>query len=202
MDFVPPCEMCLNCYATEVSMDEIRSDKFQDLLEQMIAFAKGEQGDLTRTVMVGLAAPQVGISKRIILVDVQADGKGQTNELRVYVNPHVVWASTEMEVWYEGCYSTGNIAGIVSRPKEVLIRALDRHGSAVQEKHIGYVARIFQHEIDHLNGIRFPMRIRNPNDLHLVEIREFPLYRNQEMWREWHKKCSWSHWLEVINTDK
>lgn len=143
--------------------------------------------------MVGLAAPQIGISKRIILVDVKADGKGKVGDLRVYINPEIIWKSKREGEWYEGCFSIKNICGIVSRPTSIKIQAFvlqpgRLQAKFIQEKHKGYVARIFQHEIDHLNGVLFIDHIKEPDKLHRVEDHEFPLYRNKQAWRNWPRK--------------
>lgn len=181
--------------------------------------------------MVGLAAPQIGIPKRIILVDVAADGKGLpatprkprlpqagtggqvglrggrglVGDLRVYINPKITWLSKTKGEWYEGCYSTGlpakprklglrggrgRICGIVSRSVSIKIKAFTLQGEALEAKYIGYAARIFQHEIDHLNGKVFVDHIVNPDHLHWVEKKEFPIYRDKEAWRNWPKKAS------------
>ncbi len=174
----------------------------------MLKVAHGQQEDKKRPVMVGLAAPQIGILERIILVDVKADGKGKVGDLRVYINPEITWVSKEKGEWYEGCYSTGKVCGIVSRPKSIKIRGYTLQTTfplvkweygLVKEKYSGYVARIFQHEIDHLDGKRFPDLIKNPNNLHWVLKKEFPSYRNKKMWKDWPRKCSLEKWEKVKN---
>jgi peptide deformylase len=178
--------------------EEIKESKIQRLCDEMLAFARGEQKELQKSVLVGLAAPQIGKNLRIILVDIQADGKGSVSELRVYINPEIVASSEEREEWYEGCYSTGKVKGIVSRPKKITVKAFTREGIEVQETFSGYVARIFQHEIDHLNGIRFPDRLSDIKALHLVQPDEMHAYRNQEHWRNWHATIpreSWKHYI-------
>ena len=167
------------------------SPQTQKIIKTMLKVAKGKQINNQKPVMVGLAAPQIGIPKRIILVDVKADGKGKVGNLRVYVNPEIIWQSKRKGEWYEGCYSTGKICGIVSRPTSIKIHALNithRMCDIVEEKWTGYTARIFQHEIDHLNGKLFYDQIKNPDHLHLVKKKEFPLYRDKEAWRNWPKK--------------
>lgn len=164
----------------------------------MFKLAKGEQGDLQKSVLVGLAAPQIGKNMRVILVDVKADGKGNTAELRLYVNPEILSFSEEMEEWYEGCYSTEYLRGIVKRPKEIQIRGLDRYGNMIHETHNGYVARIFQHEIDHLNGIRFPDRISEEDVLHIVHSNEMSTYRNSQGWRSWKNTIPQKGWREYL----
>ncbi len=133
------------------------------------------------------------------MVDVKADGKGKIGDLRVYINPQITWASKREGEWYEGCYSTGRICGIVSRPQTIKVKAFTLKSwgvnlisplgwQMIKEEWTGYVARIFQHEIDHLNGKFFIDHIQNPDYLHWVEKNEFPLYRNKQAWKNWPKK--------------
>ena len=71
------------------------------------------------------------------------------------INPEITWMSEEQNEWYEGCFSTSRVCGIVSRPDKVKIKAYSEEGKIVEEEYSGYTARIFQHEIDHLDGILF-----------------------------------------------
>ena len=96
---------------------------------------------------VGLAAPQVGISKRVIVVDI---GEG----LFKLVNPEIV-ASSGIQDGAEGCLSLPDVVGNVKRSERVTVKALDENGDEVTIEATGYLARAFQHEIDHLNGILF-----------------------------------------------
>ncbi len=156
------------------------SKETQNIIKKMLKVALGEQKNPKKQIMVGLAAPQIGISKRIILVDTKADGKGVVGNLSVFINPKITWFSKDKSEWYEGCYSVPGICGIVSRPTSIKV---------AEKKYSGYVARIFQHEIDHLDGKLFLDLIKNPNHLHRVKQTEFPLYRNKEAWRNWPKKA-------------
>lgn len=200
-EFVRPSDPILIQPSNEVSIDEISSDKVQSDIERMLRIARGNQQDPTKTVLVGLAAPQVGISKRIILVDVGANGKGQVADLHIYINPEIVWMSEEKEEWYEGCFSTDRVFGIVMRPRKIQVRAWTREAREVIEEHEGYVARIFQHEIDHLNGHEFTEHIIDDNNLHWVEEGEIVSYRNQQQWRHWDNKCSREKWLSIKRGD-
>jgi len=96
---------------------------------------------------VGLAAPQVGISKRLVVVDI---GEG----LIELINPVIVKKNGE-EIDNEGCLSVPNVVGEVKRAKSVVIQALNRDGEKVEYEAEGLLARAFQHEIDHLEGILF-----------------------------------------------
>ena len=183
--------------AEEIKPEEIKSSELEDLIEKMLNAAYGEQTDRNKPLLVGLAAPQIGISKRIILVDVAARGKGNVGDLRVYINPEIVWRSDDGVEWYEGCYSTDRVCGIVSRPNAIKLRALTREGESIEEDYEGYTARIFQHEIDHLNGTEFVSHITDDDNLHLVEEDEFTEYRNNEGWRNWPKKCPRGKWEKI-----
>ncbi len=196
LQFVDCQNPILNGCSRALTIDEIVDSDMQKLFDRMICFAKGEQSDQQKHVLVGLAAPQIGIDLRIILVDVKADGKGNVAGLRLYINPEIIELSQETEDWYEGCFSTGNVKGIVRRPSQVKIKALTRDGSEIFETHTGYVARIFQHEIDHLNGIRFPDRVPCHESLHIVKTEEMPLYRNQGGWKDWKETIPQPEWKE------
>lgn len=96
---------------------------------------------------VGLAAPQIGVSKRVIVVDV-GDG------LIELINPEVIKAEGS-DTAVEGCLSVPGVLGEVARPAKVLVRGLNRKGDEVQYDADGLLARALQHEIDHLDGILF-----------------------------------------------
>lgn len=96
---------------------------------------------------VGLAAPQVGISKRVIVVDI---GEG----LFKLANPEIV-SSSGIQDGAEGCLSLPDVVGNVKRSEHVKVKALNEDGDEVTIEASGYLARAFQHEIDHLNGIIF-----------------------------------------------
>jgi peptide deformylase len=194
LHFVDCMDPILETKSRALTQEEIQDSRTQQFFDHMLLLARGEQGNARKSILVGLAAPQIGHAIRVILVDVQANGKGLVAELRLYINPEIVAYSEETEEWYEGCYSTGNIKGIVRRPAQVTIKALNRTGEEIFETHSGYVARIFQHEIDHLNGIRFPQRVPEEGHLHIVKEHEMYDYRNSQAWREWQNTIPQSDW--------
>lgn len=98
---------------------------------------------------VGLAAPQVGISKRVIVVDV-----GDDNGLIELVNPEIVTKDGE-QLGPEGCLSIPGLQGDVRRANHIVIKGFDRHGNPVQYEGTELLSRAFQHEVDHLNGVLF-----------------------------------------------
>lgn len=105
---------------------------------------------------VGLAGPQVGLSKRVIVIDPHDESTG----LLQLVNPEIVHAEG-WEEGTEGCLSIPGYVGEVSRYTFIKVVALDRNGRKVYIDAEGYLARIFQHEIDHLDGILYTDKCRN-----------------------------------------
>ncbi len=102
---------------------------------------------------IGLAAPQVGVLDRVIVVDVHEKGE-EPRPLRM-ANPEVVWASDELAACEEGCLSIPDQYSDVTRPKAVRVRYLDREGAVRELEAEGLLATCIQHEIDHLNGVLF-----------------------------------------------
>lgn len=119
----------------------------QALVDDMVETMRDEPG-------VGLAAPQVNIPLRVIVVEYGEDEEAPP-KLYVVVNPEIVRSSKETEVGVEGCLSIPGFAGEVERPVGVVVKGVDRHGKPLRLKSTGWLARIFQHEIDHLEGILF-----------------------------------------------
>ena len=142
-DFAKPSDPLLNQRSSEVLADEIQSQEIQSLIDGILAMAKGEQGDAKKKTMVGLAAPQIGVGKRVIIVGIDSTGMGDAPEFKVYINPVIVKRSRETEEGREGCYSTDKVCGIVERNVEVTVEALDRKGNKVLETHKGFPAKIF-----------------------------------------------------------
>ncbi|MDD2823323.1 MAG: peptide deformylase [Candidatus Daviesbacteria bacterium] len=197
--FVKPSDPILKNIAKPIPQEKIHLPKTKQIIKKMLSIAYGEQMDKSKPFLVGVAAPQLGISERIVLVDRLADGKGKAGDLNVYINPEITWKSEEEWEWYEGCYSADRVCGIVSRPIAIKIKAHDQNGNIIEEDFEYYTARIFQHEIDHLNGHEFVELVltQNPNNLHWVEDKEFMNYRNNEAWRNWPKKCSREKWEKI-----
>jgi peptide deformylase len=105
---------------------------------------------------VGLAAPQIGDSRQIIAVDVSAD----SNKPIVLINPVITWESEEILNDSEGCLSIPGIRGNVDRPGSITIKGKTLGGEDIEfEKIEGLMARAFQHELDHLNGVMFVDRL-------------------------------------------
>ncbi|ABV33258.1 MULTISPECIES: peptide deformylase [Pseudothermotoga] len=117
-------------------VDETTISLIKDLFETMYA-----------TDGIGLAAPQIGVSLRIFVMD---DGKP-----RVFINPEIIYKSEEKEIAEEGCLSVPEVFEDVERSKEVTVRYMNEHGEEVEESFVDYSARVVQHEYDHLQGVLF-----------------------------------------------
>lgn len=128
----------------------------QILIDDMIDTMRDAPG-------VGLAAPQVGVSERVIVVEYAELEEVEEGEepkevepnLYVMVNPEIVKASPETVVGVEGCLSIPALVGEVERAQEIRIKGFNRRGQPMKLKVDGWLARIFQHEIDHVNGVVF-----------------------------------------------
>jgi len=125
---------------------------FQTLVDDMIETMRDAPG-------VGLAAPQVGESLRLVVVE-YGEGEEEDTPKKLYIlaNPEFIQHSEETEDGIEACLSVPGLAGEVSRWKRVLVKAQNRRGQTVKIKADGWLARVFQHEMDHLDGIIFTDR--------------------------------------------
>jgi len=130
-----------------------------DMLETMRAY----QG-------VGLAAPQIGVLQRVIVAELPAEREGQEEKARrprtfVLCNPEITALSQEQQVGEEGCLSLAGWYGEVARAQAVEVRFQDRHGRRKKMRAEGFLARVLQHEIDHLEGILFTDRVTDLSTL-------------------------------------
>lgn len=112
---------------------------------------------------VGLAAPQIGLSERLIVIEYYEKEEDEENEevpkkVWAMINPEIIKSSEETMMGVEGCLSIPGLVGEVERHAEVQVKGLNRHGKPMKVKAKGWLARIFQHEIDHLNGVMFTDR--------------------------------------------
>ncbi len=105
---------------------------------------------------VGLAAPQVGILERVIVIEFgDEEDEEAPPKLYAVVNPEITRESNEREMGVEGCLSIPGFVGDVERSTAIVVKGQNKHGQNVKYKLNGWVARIFQHEIDHLEGVLF-----------------------------------------------
>lgn len=119
---------------------------------------------------IGLAAPQVGVLERVIVAELPKDEEDpQSGKLFVVVNPEAVKASAEEEEGEEGCLSIPGYVGDVRRARWITVKGQDVKGREVRIKAYGMLARVFQHEMDHLDGILFIDRVDSPDKIRQVQ---------------------------------
>jgi peptide deformylase len=154
--------------AVDVSCDDLETKETQNFIDSMIATMRDANG-------VGIAAPQVHVPKRIIIVEVRADNPRYPQQkpvpLTIIVNPVITEHSQEMEGGWEGCLSIPDMRGIVPRWTSLSFTGLDRRCRPYTDATAhGFFARVIQHEIDHLNGNVFLDRLPDLSSLtHLSE---------------------------------
>ena len=136
-------DRCLRVKSEEVEFDKDEMAKLYTEMCQAMWMANG----------IGLAAPQIGVNKRVIVVDETTEEHGQYAHLMV--NPKITWKSEEKVSLDEGCLSCPGENGEVSRPKEIKLTFQNKDGKYKKWKLDGIAARVVQHEIDHLEGILF-----------------------------------------------
>jgi peptide deformylase len=138
--------------------------EIRKLIEDMIDTMRAAPG-------VGLAAPQVGASERVIVVEYaeeaeeesEPDAPPKKKKLYAVINPEIVWTSDEIVEGTEGCLSIPGWTGDVLRPEAIVVKGLNRSGQRIKIKAEDWLARIFQHEIDHLDGILYIDRLIAPD---------------------------------------
>jgi peptide deformylase len=146
--------------AKKVDPKEISDPLFQQLIDDMFATMYDAPG-------VGLAAPQVNVSKRFFVLDVHDD----EYEPAVVINPKIESAEEEVEMT-EGCLSVPGMVGEIVRFKRVAVTGLDRYGEKIRLEGDGLLAQCLQHEIDHLNGVLYIDKARNVRPAVTEEERE------------------------------
>ena len=124
----------------------------QELIDDMVETMRAAPG-------VGLAAPQINVSQRVIVVEYGDEEDEQVPaKLYLVVNPEILRPSLETEKGTEACLSIPGFLGEVERVTSLTVKGLNRHGQPIRIKAKGWLARIFQHEIDHLDGVLFTDR--------------------------------------------
>jgi peptide deformylase len=133
-----------------------RLKKLCDPVAEITAEVRQLAADMLETMYdapgIGLAAPQVGVTKRLIVMDCIKNGPPEPMAL---VNPSIIWSSEDQTVYEEGCLSIPDIYNDITRPAEVIVRWTDLDGQQQEQQFSGIWATCVQHEIDHLDGKLF-----------------------------------------------
>lgn len=178
-DIVKAGDPVLHEPAREVEPGEIGSDKIQKIIDDMISSMRNAPG-------VGLAAPQIGVPLRIIVLEdtkeyssyaPKEDIKAQDRrpfDLLVIINPKLKKKSNKTALYFEGCLSVDGFRAVVERYLDVEVDGLDRYGNPIKINASGWQARILQHECDHLEGTLYVDKMV-PRTFRVVDNLELPL---------------------------
>ncbi len=197
LGMVAPQDPILSRTAKQVDPKLIRTPLVQQVIRGLREAAGSQQLNSKRgkghRMLVGLAAPQIGHSWRVIVVDTRVTpDRKHSGRLECLINPEIIWRSKETEEAREGCFSAGPVWGLVRRSVAIKIKALTPEGEKIERIFEDFTARIVQHEIDHLSGIRFPDRIKSDKKRHWVHAEELPLY--PDLIHGWARICSRERW--------
>jgi len=146
-------------YRVAKPVEEFNSPELQTLLTDMFDTMEALDG-------AGLAAPQIGVSLRVVIFGVESNPRYPEAEAvptTVLINPEIEVLDEATEEGWEGCLSVPGLRGLVPRHLKIRYRGVDQYGHRIERTASGFHARVVQHEVDHLDGVLYPMRI---NDLH------------------------------------
>ncbi len=136
-----------------------KAEKVDKVDDEMRRFLDDMLETMYDAVGVGLAAPQVGVSKRVLVIDAERDDEGKHAHPMYFVNPEIIWKSEEKVVCEEGCLSVPGQRAEVERFEKVRVRYLDYDGKEQEILAEDFLAIVLQHEMDHLDGILYIDRI-------------------------------------------
>ena len=143
-----------------------KAKKVAKITPELRALADDMVETMHKAPGVGLAAPQVAESVRLFVAELEESeenpGSGKTY---IIFNPEFIWKSDEVVEGVEGCLSVPGWAGEVTRHNKVVVKGLDRSGKRIRVEAEGWLARVFQHEVDHLDGVLFADRISDPEKI-------------------------------------
>jgi peptide deformylase len=144
-----------------VWVENVQEEKIQNLIDELITLVDQANG-------VGIAAPQMAASYRLFIVASRPNARypyAPEMQPTAMINPRIVAHSSEIVKGWEGCLSVPGIRGLVPRYQTIQVEYTDRSGNLQKQELTDFVARIFQHEYDHLEGLVFLDRVENNHDL-------------------------------------
>jgi peptide deformylase len=139
--------------------------ELEQLVQDMIETMEFKNG-------AGLAAPQIGVSQRVVIFGVEHNPRYPDAEpvpFTVLVNPKIVMLTREIEEDWEGCLSVPGLRGVVPRYTKLRYSGFDAEGNPIEREAAGFHARVVQHECDHLDGILYPQRMTDLSKLGYIE---------------------------------
>ena len=135
--------------ARDLSAEEIHSEEIKSLIADMFETMQEANG-------IGLAAPQIGISKKIAIIEVPTESdrypESEASEQFIIINPEIEFLTNELQGFWEGCLSVPGLRGFVERPSKIKVSYLDQDAKEQSIELEGFLATVFQHELDHLFG--------------------------------------------------
>lgn len=152
--------------AAKLSKEEILSEQTQSLIQDMNDTMKQLGG-------IGIAAPQIGVSKQVAIIDVEDDNprypEQKSSERYIIFNPEIEVVTQELQGFWEGCLSVPGLRGFVKRPKQVRIKYLDQNANEQVLEVNDFLSTVFQHELDHLFG---KLYVDHITDMSLLSYQE------------------------------
>lgn len=169
----PICRMgnpILRKKTQEVPKNFLKTKDFGQLLEDMHDSMKHYGG-------IGIAAPQIGIDWQLALIELMnfnRYGEEVSFPLTVFINPRIEYLTTDLQGFWEGCLSVPGLRGFVERPKKIKVTYWNQNGEEQEIIAQGFLATVLQHELDHLGGILYVDRVKDPKLLsYQEEFEEF-----------------------------
>ncbi|NTW62003.1 peptide deformylase [Candidatus Saccharibacteria bacterium] len=139
------------------------TDDTRKLVDDMVSVVLDWDSSRPHEISAALSAVQIGRMERVVIVRSDFDDKSVT-DFTALINPEIIKAEGSIVKDYEGCLSVPDVYGIVPRQNKIRVKALDINGEEVRFKASGFLARLIQHEIDHINGVVFIDHIRDDPD--------------------------------------
>lgn len=146
-------------------VEQFATPELRELLQDMVDTMKAQNG-------AGLAAPQIGVSQRMVIFGVEKNPRYPDAEevpFTVLVNPKIVHLTREIEEGWEGCLSVPGLRGLVPRYTRLQYSGFDVEGNPIERVAEGFHARVVQHECDHLDGILYPQRMTDMSKFGFIE---------------------------------
>lgn len=143
------------------AVENVQDEKIQNLIDELITSVAQANG-------VGIAAPQIGATTRLFIVASRPNARyphAPEMQPTAMINPRIIAHSSEVVKGWEGCLSVPGIRGLVPRYQTIEVEYTDRSGNFQKQELTDFIARIFQHEYDHLEGLVFLDRVENNHDL-------------------------------------
>lgn len=169
----PICRMgnpILRKKTAQVSKDFLLSDEFTQLLTDLFDSMKHYGG-------IGIAAPQIGVDRQVAIIELMGFnryGEEVNLPLTAFINPKITFLTEENQGFWEGCLSVPGLRGYVERPKKIKVNYLDPKGTEQELIAEGFLATVLQHELDHLEGVLYVDRVKDPKLLtYQEEFEEF-----------------------------